>query len=167
MKFTSKLYFILIASLLLSVSINAQQKIGFLVADQLITELPAFKSANSQLEALAGQFKTQLTEKENKIRTKVKEAEAKAASLSPAQIKAIQDDLAKDQQSLYADEQRYKQDLVKKEQELLDPIYTKVRTAIEAVAKSNGYSYILEGSSLMFAGDSDDVSALVKRQLGL
>lgn len=167
MNFTSKLYIVLIASIFLSFSINAQQKIGYLVADQLITELPAFKAANSQLEALAGQFKTQLTDKENKIRTKVKDAEAKAPSLSPAQIKAIQDELAKDQQALYADEQRYKQDLVKKEQELLDPIYTKVRVAIEAVAKANGYSYILEGSSLMFAVEGDDVSALVKKQLGL
>ncbi len=167
MKITTKIYIILLASIMLSFSVNAQQKIGYLVADQLITELPGFKSANTQLEALAVQLKKQLTDTENKIREKVKDAEGKAPSLSPAQIKSIQDDLAKDQQALYADEQRYKQDLVKKEQELLDPIYTKVRTAIEAVAKANGYSYILEGSSLMFAVEGDDVSSLVKRELGL
>jgi len=146
---------------------NAQQKMGYLITEQLISELPAFKSANSQLEALAGQFKKQLTDKENVIRQKVKEAEAKAPTLSPTQIKTIQEDLAKDQQALYADEKRYQQDLAKKEQELLDPIYNKVRTAIESVAKNNGYSYILEGSSLMFADDADDIMPLVKSQLGL
>lgn len=167
MKITSKIYIILLSALILSFSVNAQQKIGYLVADQLITELPEFKSANTQLEALAVQLKKQLTATEDQIRQKVKEAEGKASSLSPAQIKSIQDDLAKDQQALYADEQKYKQDLVKKEQELLDPLYKKVRTAIETVAKSNGYSYILEGSSLMFAVEGDDVSSLVKKQLGL
>ena len=167
MKNISKIYIILLAAILLSFSVNAQQKIGYLVAEQLVSELPGFKSANSQLEALAAQFKKELTAKENKIRQKVKDAEAKAPSLSPAEIKAIQEDLAKDQQSLYADEQRYQQDIAKKEQELLDPIYKKVRTAIEQVAKANDYSYILEGSSLMFAVEGDDVSQLVKQQLGL
>jgi len=167
MKITSKIILVFLAAVLLNFSATAQQKIGYLITEQLVAELPDFRNANTELETLAAQLKKQLTDKENRIRQKVQEAEGKAQSLSPAEIKSIQEDLAKDQQALYADEQRYQQDLRKKEQALLDPIYTKVRNAIEAVAKANGYSYILEGSSLMFAQDADDVMPLVRKQLGL
>jgi len=168
MKITSKIILMLFATLMLSASMNAQnQKIGYLITEQLVAELPDFKSANSQLETLATQLKKQLTAKEDKIRQKVQDAEGKAQSLSPAEIKAIQEDLAKDQQALYADEQAFQKQLVDKEKELLDPIYKKVQSAIQSVAKSNGYSYILEGSSLMYAVEADDVMPLVKQQLGM
>ena len=143
------------------------QKIGHLSAEQIILEMPAYKSANSQLEALGQQLQKQLVDQENKIRTKVADAEANASNMTPVQIQTLQAELQKDQESLISNERKFKEDLYKKEQELTAPIYEKIKAAIKSVAEENGYKYVMESSSMLFAVDSDDITQLVKRKLGM
>jgi outer membrane protein len=61
------------------------------------------------------------------------------------------------------------EDLAKKENELLEPIITKVKTAIEEVAKEGSYTYIFDSSAgiLLYAKDSEDIMSQVKKKLGL
>lgn len=55
-----------------------------------------------------------------------------------------------------------------KREELLKPILTKVDDAIKAVAKESGYAMIFDTSTgaMLFAADTDDVTALMKRNWG-
>ena len=57
----------------------------------------------------------------------------------------------------------------KKEQELLEPILAKARTAIENVAKEGEFTYIFDSSmgSILYANESENVMSLVKNKLGL
>ena len=68
-------------------------------------------------------------------------------------------------------EQEMQAQLAAKREELLEPILAEVRTAIQTVAKDNGYSYIFDGSPgvgvLLYADVSTDVTPLVKARLGL
>ena len=56
-----------------------------------------------------------------------------------------------------------------KEQELLEPILTKARKAIEDVATEGNFTYIFDKSSgnILYAKESENVIALVKKKLGL
>ena len=56
-----------------------------------------------------------------------------------------------------------------KEQELLEPILSKARKAIEEVAKEGKYTYIFDktGGTILYANESEDVLPLVKKKLGL
>ena len=56
-----------------------------------------------------------------------------------------------------------------KKQELYAPILKKADDAVKAVAKENGYSYVFDTSAgaVLYAWDSDDLMALVKKKLGL
>ena len=54
-------------------------------------------------------------------------------------------------------------------EDLLKPILTRVEDAVKAVATENSYLMIFDTSSgaFLFAAESDDVSPLVKKKLGM
>ena len=68
--------------------------------------------------------------------------------------------------SLYRNCQTY---LEAKEQELIEPILTKAKKAIEEVAKENGYTYIFDTSigAVLYWEEGDNVLNLVKKKLKL
>ena len=59
------------------------------------------------------------------------------------------------------------QDLQNKESELTEPIISKARDAVEAVAKENGYTYVFNSTEglLLYAQPSDDIMDMVKAKL--
>ena len=66
-------------------------------------------------------------------------------------------------------QQNAQQSLQKKEQELLEPILSKARKAIEDVATEGGFTYIFDKSqgSILYAKESENVLDLVKKKLKL
>ena len=60
------------------------------------------------------------------------------------------------------------QDFQKKQGELLTPIQEKLRNAIAAVGKENGYLYILDPQIVLYKSDAAiDATAQVKAKLGI
>ena len=51
--------------------------------------------------------------------------------------------------------------------ELMTPFQDKILQAIQDVAKENGYAYIFDSKNLLYSEGGDDVSALVKKKLGI
>ena len=58
------------------------------------------------------------------------------------------------------------QDINKQGNEKMAPIIEKARQAVQDVATENSYSYVLDGSSLVYAGGTD-ITEMVKTKLGL
>jgi outer membrane protein len=54
-----------------------------------------------------------------------------------------------------------------KQNQLLEPVYRKVMTTIQTVAKENGYSYVYNKESLLVAPPGDDLLALVAKKLNI
>jgi len=54
-----------------------------------------------------------------------------------------------------------------KQAQLLQPVYAKVMTAINAVAKEKGYSYVFATGALIVKPASDDLLPLVAAKLGV
>ena len=80
-----------------------------------------------------------------------------------SEIQEMEQRIATFQQTAYTD-------LQKKQQELVNPVIEKVRKAITDVATENKYTYIFDMSSqviLYTAPNSNDITALVKKKLGL
>ena len=73
------------------------------------------------------------------------------------------------EQRIQTFQQNAQQSLQIKEQELLEPILTKARNAIEEVAQEGNYTYIFDKSigSILYAKESENVLPLVKKKLGL
>ncbi len=69
-------------------------------------------------------------------------------------------------QSLGAYQQQAQKDLQEKEFNLLKPIVEKADLAINAVAKAQGFQYVLD-SAMLIVADGKDLMIDVKKQLGL
>ena len=63
--------------------------------------------------------------------------------------------------------QQAQQDYQRKYQELSKPIYDKAKSAVDAVAKDNGYKYVLDTSTglVLYSEATDDIINLVKKKL--
>lgn len=162
-----KICSIVLLGCILCINTATAQKMGHLSTEKIIAELPDFKSVESQLKTLESQLMQKLTDEENKIKKKLADAESRSESLSPADIKKIQTELAQDEQTYMANKRKYQQQMQQKEQDLTVPLLTKIKEAIKSVAQENGYQYIIDSNALLFSVESDDVTSLVKRKLGI
>lgn len=147
------------------------QKFGYLNSVALLSELPEVKQADSNLKA----FQTQLTKRGQEM---VKELQDKAAELERKKElgtispKDYQDQAAKLQEEetkIGAYEKEVYDKLAKKREEEYKPILDRVNTAMQDVAKENGFLMVFDsGTQILLYGDpAFDVTPLVKAKLGI
>ncbi len=147
------------------------QKIGHLNSDLLLTEMPAMKSANKQLETYSELKNKEISQKIEGLNKFYAETMQKNQNgeLSPVQQQQKEAELQKKQADLQKAQAAAQEAIVKKQSELYQPVIDKVNAAIKAVGEENGYSYIFNtnAGAVIHFKDADDVTALVKRKLGL
>ncbi|PKD17535.1 hypothetical protein APR41_04820 [Salegentibacter salinarum] len=148
---------------------NAQSKVAHVATQELVETMPAYKDAMSQLEKLEktydAEIKDMLTEAQNTMQRYQSEAEtvteeenAKRASELQATERRIQEH-----------SQRARQELQKKENDLIRPVIERAREAIQKVAREQGFDYVLDsttGTGVILA-DGKDLMADVKAELGM
>jgi len=149
----------------------AQQKIGHINSAELLNSMGEAKSAEKQLEVyttkLDDQYKSKLKTFESEykaVQTKAQKGEYSGKQLAEQEKRFVDKEKAIKKFELDA-----QQKVIKKRDELLKPLLQKVENAIKAVGKSGGYAYILDTSlgAILFAKDTEDVTAKVKAKLGL
>ena len=160
-------------ALLVGATLNAQTapKYGHMNLGNLLELLPDTKKANDDLKVYADKLgaKDDSLGRALQAAAELLQKEYDAGLLTPVQAQARQADLQKQQEYLQKFEQDANQMVTAKREELLKPILTKVDEAIKSVAKENGYAMIFDTStgSMLFAAETDDVTALVKKKLGI
>jgi len=147
-------------------SLQAQTKVAHISTDLLISLMPETKALNTELEKLSKTYETELKAEEAKLEAKLKkyEAEAKSQTDEVNQQRGIE--VQQDQQNLYQASQVAREDITKKRNEKLKPILEKAKKAIEDVASEQGFTYVLEASTLIVANGTDLLPA-VKAKLGI
>ena len=162
-----------IAMLVLSAGIvsnvYAQTKIGHLNSTELLSGLIDWQNAQKELETFATK-KREALEQQSKVLVddynKLVEQDSKGL-LPPAEKQRKADDFQKHQTDLEQQQQLAQQEVLKKEQDLTDPIRKKVTDAIAAVAKEKGYNYVIDTSLgvTLFENPNDDITPFVKDKL--
>lgn len=162
---------ILMVVVALSTTVTAQKsaKIGHINSNDLLSAMPERNDVQKELEEYAGQLKVTLDAMRKEYETKVGEFQAKQDVMTDiikeTKIKEITD-LEK---RIGEFQQTAEADLQKKEQTLLQPIIDKAKTAINDVAKENGYTYVLDSSVgvVLYSVEGDDILPKVKTKLGI
>lgn len=154
-----------------AVSAQAPPKYGHMNLGNLLESMPETKAANDKLKVFADSLQA-LDEKMTKAFQEAYstlEKQYNAGELTPVQAQQRQAELQKQQEDIQKFEQQAQQSVAAKREELLKPILTKVEEAVKAVAAENGYAMIFDTSSgaFLFANEADDVSAQVKKKLGM
>ncbi|MEL6719928.1 MAG: OmpH family outer membrane protein [Bacteroidota bacterium] len=157
--------------LLTTITVNAQ-KYGHLNSGNLLQELPAVKAANTQLESYQQQLVKKGEEMATAFQTKLNAylQKAQAGEISQVQMQEQEGALNKERESIINYEQEVIMKVQEKRQVLLEPILKKVDEAIQAVGKENGYKMIFDTSlmnAILFVEESDDITPLVKKKLGM
>ncbi|MGN6265608.1 MAG: OmpH family outer membrane protein [Ginsengibacter sp.] len=162
-----------LTSLLISVGIfgistttNAQ-KIGYISADEIIQLMPEAATVQNQLDQYQQSLYQNAQEKQQALNDAIQKFLKDSTTLSASMKEVRRNDLQKQQQELAGESQRIQDLFAQKRQELSAPIQKKLQDAIEAVAKENGYTYIMPKEALIVMPPGNDIGPLVIKKLGL
>ena len=162
-----------LTSLLISVGIfgistttNAQ-KIGYISADEIIQLMPEAATVQNQLDQYQQSLYQNAQEKQQALNDAIQKFLKDSTTLSASMKEVRRNDLQKQQQELAGESQRIQDQFAQKRQELSAPIQKKLQDAIEAVAKENGYTYIMPKEALIVMPPGNDIGPLVIKKLGL
>lgn len=162
---------IAVCLLAFSGSVMAQKnlKIGHINSNDLIQIMPGRDSAMAILQRevaeLEETYKSMQAEAEKRYNDYVANQAGWTELIRQTKQREIQDMSARIQE-FQENAQKQMQD---RQQEVLKPIIDRANKAIEEVAREGGYTYIIDSGTgvLLFANESEDVMALVKRKLGI
>ena len=150
------------------------QKFGYLNSAEILSGMTEVKQADSSMEALQKQLQKKGQQMVQAYQTKLQSLQQKeqAGELSPKQIEDEAAKLKAEEEKIGKFQRDMENQILEKRNTLLQPIFDKVNGAIKDVAKENGYNYIFDknaqnGSTILYADESQDVTALVKSKLGL
>ena len=148
---------------------NAQSKVAHIATQELVQDLPEYKSAMDQLQKLEKTYDAEIKDMLSEAQSTMQryEAEANTKSEEENQKRAVEFQSA--QRRIQEHSAKARQDLQKKETDLLKPILEKVRTAIQKVARDKGYDYVLDsttGTGVLLA-DGYNLMPDVKKELGM
>lgn len=149
--------------------VNASaQKFGHIDANKLFTVMPEKEKATKELQDYSKQLEEELMKMQDELKKKYDDYQAGADKMSDL----IKQTKEKELQDLNTRIQNYQQqaqsDLQKKEQDLMQPIYEKIRKAIKDVGEEKKFMYIFDVAVLLhYSNESTDVFDLVKTKLGI
>ena len=157
---------ILLAIVIALPSMAFAQKFGVVNTQDLTTNLPEMKEAQTQFEASVKKYQDEESKLRAEFEKKVKEFEA----MEETTPQAIKDRRVADLQDLQTKIQQFQQaaqqDLQRQQEQLMAPIQQKVITAIKSVGAEGGFTMIFENPLPLYIGsDVVDVTELVKAKL--
>jgi outer membrane protein len=166
-------YLVMIAVLFASSAVMAQtQKIGHMDMQYVLSAMPEMKQVQSQLQTLQGQLEKQAAAKQKDFEEKYNRYVNEGAQMAEAIRVDMEKELSQMQQSAQEFATNAQQTLQQKEQQLMQPVYDKIGTAINEVAKEGGYAYIINAGVpgldvLYYADPTNDASNAVLIKMGI
>ena len=139
--------FLVIVALLMFIGTAGAQKIGYINTESILSEIPAYTAAQSQLEALSDKYKAQIEPELGKIETLYQNYQASRNSMSASQRQNAENEIiskervVQEKQRIYFGEDGI---MAKKAEELLAPIRARVDKAIADVARMGGYDLVID-----------------------
>lgn len=156
----------------LATSMSFAQKYGFVDSDYVTNNIPAFTTAQDQLDQLSEKWEQEIAEGYNVVEEMYKSYQNESALLS-------QDMKTKREEAIIAKEQEMKDlqnkyfgvegELYKKREELVKPIQDEILKAIKEIAVEGNYTVIFDsasGGNILYANPKFDVSDEVLEKLG-
>lgn len=167
-----KIGIILFSCFLISTASHAQ-RYAVIDTKYILDKVPEYKDAQKKLDDFSAQWQQEIDKKSADLDRMYKEYDAEQVMLSDDLKKKREDELFNADKAL-KDLQRkrfgYEGDLFKKRQELIKPIQDRVYNAVQKLAVSKLYDFILdksEGITVIFADPKLDKSDDVLKELGV
>jgi outer membrane protein len=148
--------------------LHAQTKIGYISLGELISAMPDSKKADTAFNEFRNSLQQQLVEYQNEYYEQDSMLKSKdTVKFTKPQLEVKKRNLIDLQIKLQGFNDQAQQQMQQKQQELLAPIQKKALEAVQAVAKENGYTYVLSKEVVFASPSADDLMPLVKKKLGV
>ena len=165
---------ILVFAIVLGMAFTANaQRYAIIDTKYILDKIPDYKDAQKQLDNIAMDWQKDIDAKQTELDKMYKDYEAEQVMLSDDLKKKREDQLFNKEKAL-RDLQRkrfgFEGDLFKKRQELIKPIQDKVYNAVQKMAVTRGYDFVLdksEGITIIFADPKLDKSEDVLKEMGV
>lgn len=146
------------------------QKFGHVDSQSIIQSLPEVSRVMGEIEALSKQYENEYQESQTEFQRLFDDYNKKKDTMNATQQQETENSLQEKAQRIQQQAQQNQEALQKAYNDKTQPIINKVRQAIETVAKTGGYVYVMDVSTLgnaVFINDaiSKDLTAEVKAQL--
>lgn len=150
------------------------QKFAHFDYSSVMQALPAYKAAQTELEAMGKKYEADLTDMQKEIQTKYEKYQNEVNDSTPANIRQRREqelqDLQQRLQQAYDDNQKA---FEQARQTKMQPVIQKVLDAVNSVAREGNYIYVIDRSASQAAGifinesASEDVTKKVMEKLGI
>lgn len=145
-----------------------QSKVAHIDSQALISEMPEVIEAQAQIEKLQKTYQTEIEASMKEYQTKLQTYSADAQNQTEVTNQARQKELQGMEQNIQQYQQTASLDIQQKQADLLRPLIEKARTAIQKIAREQGFEYVIDatpgGALILF--DGKDLMADVKKELG-
>lgn len=134
--------------------------------------MPEAKQAQSEISSHESMIQTQLEAKYKDYQTKLATYQENAATYDDIIRQDKEAELLAIQESIQKFESTAQSSIVKKQNELLQPLFQKIGKAIEEVAEENNYDFIFSAGAqgvdiLLYAKKDKNMTNLVLAKLGI
>lgn len=147
---------------------QAQSKIAHINTQDLITAMPEYKAAQTQLETLTKSYQAEIQGMATEFQNKVKQYEAEAPTKTDEENAKRGQEIQGMQENIRQYQGQAQQDMQTKEMDLLKPITEKAKTAILKVSRAQGFDYVLDSSQgVAILTDGKNLLDDVKKELGI
>jgi outer membrane protein len=154
-------------------TIATAQRYAVVDSKYILDKMPDYKTAQKQLDQISAQWQKEIDDKQVILDKMYKDFEGEEVMLSDDLKKKREDELfnhEKEVRDLQRKRFGFEGDLFKKRQELIKPVQDKVYNAIQKIAVTRMYDFILdksEGITVIFADPKLDKSDDVLKELGV
>lgn len=132
----------LVVALMFSATSLFGQRFGRVDLAAIITNMPEYQEAQTNLEAYATDLQDQLEQIQVEFNTKYMEYETNLSTYSDAVRQLKETELQQLQQRFQEFQQIAQQDMQRKEMEVMEPIYAAADEAVKTVSQAGGYLVI-------------------------
>ncbi|MBI2284029.1 MAG: OmpH family outer membrane protein [Bacteroidetes bacterium] len=163
---------LLMAFVALAIAGNAQ-RYAIIDTKYILGKIPEYRDADKKLQLIGEQWQKEIDDKQAQLDKMYKNYEAEQFMLTDELKKKREDELFQREKEVRDLQKRrfgYEGDLFKERQKLVKPVQDKVYNAVQKMAISKAYDFVLdksEGITIIFADPKLDKSEDVLRELGI
>lgn len=149
------------------------QRYAIIDTKYILSKIPEYRDADKKLQLIGEQWQKEIDDKQAQLDKMYKNYEAEAFMLTDELKKKREDELfvrEKEVRELQKRRFGYEGDLFKERQKLVKPVQDKVYNAVQKMAISKAYDFVLdksEGITIIFADPKLDKSEDVLKELGI
>ncbi len=152
---------------------RAQQKVGYVDSEYILSRLPEYATVEQQLDRMAQEWQAEVEERQREVEEMFREYQARELLYTNEERQRKREEIVQAEDEAERLRMRYfgpEGELFREQERLMRPIQERVLAAIEEVATSEGYDFVFDKSGdfvFLFAREQYDLSDLVLEELGI